>query len=60
VKNPFKEILEDEQLPEVIRTRVMNDIDLIRLSLDLSDLFLVKNPDILKTLFNQENDEKKQ
>jgi hypothetical protein len=59
VKNPFKEILEDEKLPEIIRTRVMNDVDLIRLSLDLSDLFLVKNPDILKTLFKNENDEKK-
>lgn len=58
MKNPFKEILEDEKLPEIIRTRVMNDVDLIRLSLDLSKLFLVKSPNILKTLFDKENDKK--
>lgn len=58
MKNPFKEILEDESLPEIIRSRVLNDVDLIRLSLDLSDLFLVKNPDTLKTLFKKEPDKK--
>lgn len=58
MKNPFKEILNDEKLPEIIRSRVLNDVDLIRLSLDLSDLFLVKSPNILRTLFKKDDDKK--
>jgi len=54
LKNPFKEILEDEQLPEIIKNRVMKDINLINLSIDLADLFLVKNPEIMKTVFDEE------
>ncbi|WP_057938912.1 hypothetical protein [Algoriphagus resistens] len=56
MKNPFKEILEHEQLPEIIKTRVMKDINLINLSIDLADLFLVKSPDVFKTVFDDELD----
>lgn len=47
MRNPFKEILENEQIPEIIRKKVIDDIDLINLSLDMADLFLVKSPDVL-------------
>lgn len=53
MKNPFKEILEHEKLPEIIKDKVIKDINLIKLSIDLADLFLVKNPDIVKTLFDE-------
>lgn len=32
----------------------MKDINLINLSIDLADLFLVKNPGIIKTVFEEE------
>lgn len=51
--NPFKEILENEQLPEEIRKRVINDIDLINLSLQMADLFVVKTPDFLASFFDR-------
>ncbi len=58
MKNPFKEILEHEKLPEIIKDRVIKDINLINLSIDLADLFLVKNPDIVKTLFDEQEENK--
>ncbi len=56
MKNPFKDILEDEKLPELIKNRVMKDINLINLTIDLADLFLVKNPGIFKTIITEEQD----
>lgn len=56
MNNPFKEILENEQLPEIIRKKVIDDIDLINLSLDMADLFLVKSPGVLFNLFESRND----
>lgn len=56
MRNPFKELLENEKLPDLIKTKVMKDINLINLSIDLADLFLVKNPDIIKTILDDELD----
>ncbi|WPR77186.1 hypothetical protein [Algoriphagus sp. NG3] len=56
MKNPFKDILEDEKLPELIKNRVMKDINLINLTIDLADLFLVQNPGIFKTIITEEQD----
>lgn len=42
--NPFKQILENRELPDAIKSKVMKDVDLIKLSLDLADLFVVKCP----------------
>ncbi|MDR7130859.1 hypothetical protein J2X69_003218 [Algoriphagus sp. 4150] len=60
MKNPFKEILEHDQLPEIIKNRVMKDVNLINLTIDLADLFLVKNPGIFKTVFDNESDSKQE
>ena len=48
MENPFKQLLYDEALPEVIKGRVMDDINLIKLGLDLADLFVIKNPRTIK------------
>jgi hypothetical protein len=48
MENPFKEIIHNELLPEIIKKRVVDDINLIKLSLDLADLFMVKYPNTLE------------
>ncbi|OED47284.1 hypothetical protein AB832_00620 [Flavobacteriaceae bacterium (ex Bugula neritina AB1)] len=50
MKNPFKEIIGKEELPGSIKKRVMGDIEFIKLSLDLADLFTIKYPDSLEDL----------
>lgn len=42
--NPFKEILHNEELPEVLKNKVLNDVAMIKLSIDMADLFVVKYP----------------
>ncbi|WP_240643118.1 hypothetical protein [Sinomicrobium pectinilyticum] len=44
VENPFKKIIHDEELPQSLRKKVMDDVALIKLSLDMADLITVKYP----------------
>ncbi len=50
MKNPFKEIIGREELPDSVKKRVMVDIEVIKLSLDLADLFAIKYPDSMEDL----------
>jgi len=50
MKNPFKEIIGKEELPDSIKKKVMGDIEVIKLSLDLADLFAIKYPDSLEDI----------
>lgn len=50
--NPFKKILQSEKLPEAVKCKVMNDVDLIKLSMDLADLIAVKYPDTINNIIN--------
>lgn len=59
MENPFKKILHNEQVPEIIKNRVMNDISLIKLSLDLADLMVVKYPESLVNLLDFDSENKK-
>jgi hypothetical protein len=47
MENPFEQILGNDTLPEIIKARVMEDINLIKLGFDLATLFVVKNPKII-------------
>ncbi|NLP57355.1 hypothetical protein [Lutibacter sp. B1] len=47
MENPFKKILHNEEVPKVLREKVINDISLIKLSIDIADLFAVKYPNTL-------------
>ncbi|WGH75326.1 hypothetical protein P8625_14815 [Tenacibaculum tangerinum] len=42
--NPFKKILHNEELPKVLKEKVLDDVAMIKLSLDMADLFVVKYP----------------
>jgi len=59
MENPFKNIIDNHQVPEMLRDKVMDDIRLIKLSLDLADLVAIKYPssiiDILETTKNKNN-----
>ena len=44
MSNPFKKILHHYEVPEVLKQKVLNDINMIKLTIDVADLFLVKYP----------------
>ena len=44
MENPFKKLLHNEEVPKILREKVINDISLIKLSIDVADLFVVKYP----------------
>ncbi|MCX2678414.1 hypothetical protein OOZ15_00535 [Galbibacter sp. EGI 63066] len=50
--NPFKKIIHNEKLPETLKGKVMEDVDFIKLSLDVADLFVIKYPDTLDNIMN--------
>jgi hypothetical protein len=58
MKNPFKEIISNEILPTYIKGRVMDDIDLIKLSLEFADLLAIKYPDAINDILNRGKENK--
>ncbi len=59
MQNPFKNIVENQQVPEMLRDRVMGDIRMIKLSLDLADLVAVKYPSSIMDLLGASEKTKK-
>jgi len=49
--NPFKIIIADEKLPETMKQKVMDDVALIKLSLEVADLVSVKYPEAISSFF---------
>ncbi|WP_440882106.1 hypothetical protein [Tenacibaculum sp. C7A-26P2] len=50
--NPFKKILHNEELPKVLKEKVLNDVAMIKLSIDVADLFVVKYPNTIVDLLS--------
>jgi hypothetical protein len=48
--NPFKKILHQEELPKMLRKKVMNDISFIKLAIDMTDLLMVQYPGTIDNL----------
>ncbi|WP_298779962.1 hypothetical protein [uncultured Polaribacter sp.] len=59
MSNPFKKILSHYEVPEVLKKKVLNDVNLIRLTLDIADLFLVKCPNTIADFFEGDTTKKK-
>lgn len=59
MQNPFKKIVENQQVPEMLRERVMGDIRMIKLSLDLADLVAVKYPSSIVDILGASGTNKK-
>ncbi|WP_461533089.1 hypothetical protein [Sinomicrobium sp.] len=55
MENPFKKIIQDEELPNSLREKIMDDVALIKLSLDMADLVAVKYPGTIGEFFNTKN-----
>lgn len=51
MSNPFKEIEKHEQPSKELRKKVLGNIDNVKLTLDIADLFLVIQPQIISSLF---------
>jgi hypothetical protein len=59
MENPFKKILHHKEVPEILKKKILNDIGMIKLTIDIADLFVIKYPStILDLLSATENKEK--
>ncbi len=48
--NPFKEILTNQELPEILKQKVLDDVSAIKLTIDIADLFVIKFPSTIVDL----------
>lgn len=55
--NPFKKILHDKKLPEIIKVRVTDNVALIKLSLEVAELFAIKLPNVMASLLKDNHKE---
>ncbi|MHC5200926.1 hypothetical protein [Myroides sp. LJL119] len=53
MENPFKKILRDEKLPEYLKDRVIDNLNVIKLTIDVSELYAVQVPQALESLMSQ-------
>ena len=60
MNNPFKKILNHHKVPIVLKQKVLNDVNKIKLTIDIADLFLVKYPSTIGNLMGLKNKKKKQ
>ena len=59
MSNPFKRIIHHHSVPDVLKKKVLSDIGMIKLTLDIADLFLVKYPNTIGDfLGNDKNNSK--
>jgi len=58
MKNPFKQVVNSEKLPDIIKDKVMDDINLVKLALDITDLVTVKYPETISTFLKQSDNKK--
>lgn len=61
MENPFKKILHQEEVPKVLKKKVINDVAMIKLSIDVADLFVIKYPNTMESLLtlNSKKNKKK-
>lgn len=60
MSNPFKKILHHHEVPDVLKQKVLNDINMIKLTIDVADLFLVKYPNTIGSVLGGENKKNKE
>lgn len=59
MENPFKKILHQEEVPKVLKKKVINDVAMIKLSIDVADLFVIKYPNTVESLLTLNTKKKK-
>ena len=58
MSNPFKKILQDEKLPEYLKERVIDNVNFIKLTLDVTGLYAVELPKAIQSVLEGAADEK--
>ncbi|MBB1149059.1 hypothetical protein ACPDHL_04790 [Myroides sp. C15-4] len=58
MENPFKKILQDEKLPDYLKDRVIDNLNFIKLSLDVSELYTVQVPKVVESFMGDIDKEK--
>lgn len=58
MENPFKKILQDEKLPDYLKDRVIDNLNFIKLSLDVSELYTVQVPKVVESFIGDVDREK--
>ena len=56
MNNPFKKILDQEELPKMLKEKIMNDISFITLAIDMADLLAIKYPETIESLLRIKKD----
>ena len=51
MNNPFKKIATQYNVSKLIKSRVLDDVNMIKFSFKLSDYFVKKNPKVLKEFY---------
>lgn len=59
MSNPFKKIVFHQEVPSILKQKILNDIDLLKLVMDMTDLFLIKYPNTLHGILNTNQNRKK-
>ena len=52
MENPFKKILHHEEVPKILKDKVLNDVAMIKLTIDVADLFVVKYPKAVEDILD--------
>lgn len=55
MENPFKKILLQEELPKMLKQKVIDDISLIKLTIDVADLFVIKSPGTIESFLKKKD-----
>ena len=50
MENPFKKLSKHQKVPKILKERVLNDVGRVKLTLDLTDLFVEKHPETLESV----------
>lgn len=59
MENPFKKILEHQEVPKVLKEKVLGDVAKIKLAIDMADLFVVKYPNTMGSLLTLKEEKEK-
>jgi len=59
MENPFKRNINSDKLPDIIKNKVLDDINVIKLALDVTDLLAIKYPEAIDDFFNLSKKNKK-
>lgn len=52
MENPFKKLIHHKAVPDLLKDKVLNDVAMIKLTIDVADLFVVKYPKTIEDILD--------